>query len=51
MIYLRSFVTVIRIFKSPQIKTMDSACCQVNPSVKQTVYTKNAFSPMPGASA
>lgn len=37
MIYLRTFVTVIIILINPQIKTIDKACCQVKPSVKQTV--------------
>ena len=51
MMYFRSFVTVIRILRTPQINTMDSACCQVKPRPKQTVYTKKAFNPMPGACA
>ena len=37
MMYLRIFVTVIRMLINPQINTMDNPCCQVNPKVKQTV--------------
>lgn len=37
MMYLRTFVTVIKMLIKPQIKTMDNACCQVKPNVKQTV--------------
>ena len=37
MMYLRIFVMVMKMLNRPQIKTMDSACCQVNPRPKQTV--------------
>ena len=49
MMNLRSFVTVMRILIKPQINTMDRVCCQVKPRPRHTVYTKNAFRPMPGA--
>ena len=42
-------VTVITILITPQINTIDSACCQLKPKVKHTVYTKKAFRPIPGA--
>ena len=37
MMYLRILVTVMKMFSRPQMNTMDSACCQVKPKVKQTV--------------
>ncbi len=37
MICLRTLVTVMRMLTTPQIKTIDSACCQVNFKVKHTV--------------
>ena len=37
MIDFRILVTVIRMLKRPQMKTIESACCQVNPSAPQTV--------------
>ena len=51
IIIFRALVTVMRILIIPHINTMESACCQVNPSPKQTVYVKNAPVPIPGACA
>ena len=51
MMSLRMLVTVIRMFMIPQMNTMDSACCQVNPIWPHTVTTKNEHIPSPGARA
>ena len=37
MMYLRILVTVMMMFSTPQMNTIDSACCQVKPRVAQTV--------------
>ena len=47
----RIFVTVINTFIIPQIKTIDKASCHEKFKLKITVYVKNAFNPIPGASA
>ena len=51
MIILRSGDTAIIRNKTPEIKTMVSACCQVNPMPMHTVKVKKALRPIPGACA
>ncbi|MFU0825469.1 MAG: hypothetical protein ACFWTK_10900 [Clostridium sp.] len=42
-------VNVININTLPDIKTAVIPCCHVYPRFKQTLYEKNAVSPIPGA--
>ena len=44
-------VTVIKMLISPQMNTIERACCHVKSSVKQMVYTKYDISPIPAACA
>ena len=51
MTYSRMRKTEIRRKITPEQNTPASACCQVYFMVSTTVKAKNAFKPMPGASA
>ena len=48
---LRSFVTVMIMFITPQMNTIARASCQTNPPARHIVYVKRALRPIPGATA
>ena len=40
-------VTVMNMFIIPQMQTIASDCCHVNPKLPQSVYVNKAFNPSP----